>query len=342
MDLTIDLGPFRFIVAFVAALGLSLYFTPMIRKGAIAYGVVDNPDGNLKKHREPVPYLGGIAIYLSFLFALAFTYEFTGEVLGLLLAASIVVMLGLFDDLRVLTPTAKLVGQIVAALVLVKAGIMIRLAFLPEWAALGLTVFWLVGITNAINLIDVSDGLAAGVSSVAGIFLYVVSIWNGHETIAMLTLVLVGATLGFLAYNRPPARIYLGDAGSMFLGFMLGSLAMSPHYTFNHELGALAPVVILGVPIFDTFFVMAVRAIRRIPLMRGSPDHFAVRLRNRGVRAGLVAGGSYAVSGALGGAALLMCISARSTALMILGLLSVAAAIVVVGLWRIGRGPEDH
>jgi UDP-GlcNAc:undecaprenyl-phosphate GlcNAc-1-phosphate transferase len=342
VELNLDLGPFRFVAAFLAALGLSIYFTPVIRKGAVAYGVVDRPDGKLKKHTEPTPYLGGIAVYLAFLFALAFTYEFTGEVLGLLLAASIVVMLGLFDDLKVLTPGVKLLGQIVAALVLVKAGIMIRLAFLPPWFALGLTVFWLVGMTNAVNLIDVSDGLAAGVASVAGIFLYIVSIWNGHTTIAMLTLALVGATVGFLAYNRPPARIYLGDAGSMFLGFMLGALAMSPRYTFNHELGAAAPLIILGVPIFDTFFVMLVRAVRRIPLMRGSPDHFAVRLRNHGVSAGVIATGSYLVTAALGGAALLVCISARETAVWILAVLSVAGGVVLVGFWRLGRGPSAH
>lgn len=339
MDLNVDLGPFRFVAAFVVALGLSIYFTPLIRRGAVAYGVVDRPDGKLKTHRDPVPYLGGIAVYLSFLFALAFTYEFTSEVLGLLLAASIVVMLGLFDDLKVLTPGVKLAGQIVAALVLVKAGVMIRLAFLPPWFALVLTVFWLVGMTNALNLIDVSDGLAAGVASVAGIFLYIVSIWNGHTTIAMLTLALVGATVGFLAYNRPPARIYLGDAGSMFLGFMLGALAMSPRYTFNHELGAAAPLVILGVPIFDTLFVMLVRAVHRIPLMRGSPDHFAVRLRNHGVSAVAIAAGSYVVTAVLGGTALLLCTSARPTALTILVVLSVAGGLVLVGFWRLGRGP---
>lgn len=341
MDLTVDLGPFRYVAAFVAALGLSIYFTPLIRKGAIRYGVVDHPDGALKQHRQPVPYLGGVAIYLSFLFAVAFTYEFTDEVLGLLLAASIVVMLGLFDDLKVLTPGVKLAGQIVAALVLVKAGIMIRLAFLPPWFALALTVFWLVAITNAVNLIDVSDGLAAGVCSVAGIFLYIISIWNGHTTLAMLTLALVGATLGFLAYNRPPARIYLGDAGSMFLGFMLGALAMSPRYTFNHSLGAAAPLIILGVPIFDTFFVMLVRAVYRIPLMRGSPDHFAVRLRNHGVPASVIASGSYAVTAALGGVALWLCSTVRTTALQILAALFVAAVVVLVGFWRLGRGPRE-
>src|SRR5688572_25422998 len=107
----------RFPTAFLAALALSLYFTPLIRRGAIHYQVLDNPDANLKKHREPTPYLGGISVFLSFLFALAFTYDFTAPILGILLSAAIVVMLGLFDDLKVLSPSVKLAGQLVAALV---------------------------------------------------------------------------------------------------------------------------------------------------------------------------------------------------------------------------------
>ena len=339
MDLNVDLGDFRYIAAFLTAVLVGLYFTPVIREGAIRYGVVDNPDGKLKQHERPVAYLGGVAVYLSFLFSVSLTYEFTAEVLGLMLAASIVVMLGLFDDLKVLSPSAKLVGQIIAVLVLVKAGIMIRLTFLPDWAALALTVFWLVGLTNALNLIDVSDGLAGGIACIAGIFLYVVSIWNGHTTIAMLTLALVGSTCAFLAFNRPPATIYLGDTGSMFLGFMLGALAMSGHYTFNHRTAAVAPVVMLGVPIFDTLYVMGVRAVRGIPLMQGSPDHFAVRLRRNGWSAATIATMSYTVAGLLGGLSLSLCLVPERMAVAILVALAVATLLVVLGLWRLGRGP---
>src|SRR5690349_4046987 len=122
MDLTLDLGPARYPVAFLIALLLALYFTPVIRRAAFRYGVLDHPDTRLKQHREPVPYLGGVAIYLAFLFALAFTYDFTHEVLAMLLAASLVFTIGLFDDLKVLPPGVKLLGQLVAAFVLIKAG----------------------------------------------------------------------------------------------------------------------------------------------------------------------------------------------------------------------------
>ena len=340
MDLTLDLGAARYPVIFVMALALSLYFTPVIRRAAIRYNILDTPNTALKTHREPVPYLGGVAIYLAFLFTLAFTYDFTHQVLGILFAASIIVTLGLFDDLKVLSPTVKLLGQAIAAFVAVKAGIMIQLTFLPDWVAFVLTMVWLVGMTNAVNLIDVSDGLAAGVSSVAGMFLYIVALRSGSDTIATLTLALVGATLGFLAYNRPPARIYMGDTGSMLLGFVLGALAMIGHYTFVHRVAAVAPIVILGVPIFDTAYVMGVRAWRRIPLMRGSPDHFAVRLRNHGFPAGRIALIGYTSGLLLGGIGLALCWVSFEVAVALLGFVGVLALAATLTLWKMGRAPQ--
>lgn len=340
MDLVEQLGPLRFPLTFAVALGLSLYFTPVIRTGAIKYGVVDAPDGQLKVHERPIAYLGGVAIYLSFLFALAFTHDFDERVLGLLLAASIVVMLGLFDDLKVLTPRAKLAGQAVATAVLIKADIMIRLSFLPDELAVALTFLWLLGTTNAINLIDVSDALAGGVSFVACGFLAVVALWNDHTGLTVLAVALMGSTLGFLVYNRPPATIYLGDTGSMFLGFMLGALAMSNHYTFVHPWAALAPVLILGVPVFDTLFVMGVRLYLGIPVMRGSPDHFAVRMRRRGFGRWSIAATGMVATATLGGAGLAMCVSAVEVAWGVLSCVALAALTAVVVLLRMGReGP---
>ncbi|MBI4816047.1 MAG: undecaprenyl/decaprenyl-phosphate alpha-N-acetylglucosaminyl 1-phosphate transferase [Deltaproteobacteria bacterium] len=336
----LELGQARYVAVFVVALALSLYFTPVIRRAAISYGVLDRPDEKLKQHQEPVAYLGGVAIWLSYLFALTLLYQLTPEVLAILLSSSIIVSLGLFDDLKVLRPTVKLAGQLVAVLVLVRAGIMIRLSFLPEWLCLILTVLWMVGITNALNLIDVSDGLAAGVAAISGVFLFVIAIWNDSITIAMLTVSLVGATLGFLVYNRPPARIFMGDTGSMLLGFTLGAVAMIGQYTaFSHRVAAVAPVVILGVPIFDTFFVMGARAWRRLPLMQGSPDHFAVRMRRNGVSAARIAALAYAASVLLGVAALLVCRMRLSDALWVLGGVAALATSAVVGLMKLGRGP---
>ena len=246
-------------------------------------------------------------------------------------------------DIRFLDLSAKPVklgGDKLKHPVAVKAGIMIQLTFLPDWVAFVLTMVWLVGMTNAVNLIDVSDGLAAGVSSVAGMFLYIVALRSGSDTIATLTLALVGATLGFLAYNRPPARIYMGDTGSMLLGFVLGALAMIGHYTFVHRVAAVAPIVILGVPIFDTAYVMGVRAWRRIPLMRGSPDHFAVRLRNHGFAAGRIALIGYTSGLLLGGIGLALCWVSFEVAVALLGFVGVLALAATLTLWKMGRAPQ--
>ena len=345
IDLTLDLGAARYPTAFVLALLISLYFTPIVRRAAFKYGVLDVPNTKLKTHKEPTPYLGGVSIFLSFLFALALTVEgnLPPQITGILLSASIIVMLGLFDDLKVLSPKVKLFGQAIAVLVLVKAGIMVQLSFLPGWANLALTFFWVIGITNAINLIDVSDGLAAGITAIAGTFLYIIALMRVPDVIPMLVLPLIGSTVGFLAYNRPPAKIYMGDTGSMFLGFMLGAIAMIGKYTDGHHRVAwIAPIIILGIPIFDTLFVMVVRLIRGIPMMSGSPDHFAVRLRNNGFSAGAIAGLSYLAAVILGISGLVICHFEQQTALTVAGCISFAVILVIFALKKIGRGTAEN
>lgn len=270
----------RSALAFGLALVISLYCTPLMRKAAIRFGIVDRPDGRLKNQKEPVAYLGGIAIYLSFLLALTATLRFDStDVLGLLLAGAIVVILGLVDDFGVLSPGAKLAGQVVAVLTLMNSSIYIKLGFLPVGVAIALSFLWLLAITNAFNIIDVMDGLAAGVAAAAASILFVISIFDGRGTDAVLLAALCGSLAGFLRSNFEPARIYMGDAGSLFIGLMLGSLAMNGSYTSRNVVASLAPVVILGVPVFDMLFVMYVRYRRGLPVMLGSPDHFALRLR---------------------------------------------------------------
>lgn len=264
---------------FLLAVGLCLYLTPIVIRAAIRYDIVDRPDGRLKTHRKPTAYLGGISIYLAFLFSLSLTIKFSEVVLGLLLSGTIVCLLGIIDDMRALSPKLKLVGQAIAVFVLIKSGVSIQVVFLPEVICLGLTFLWLMTTINAFNIIDVMDGLSTAVGITAAGVLFGVALLNGRPMIAVLTIALAGAMLGFLRYNIRPARIYLGDAGSMFLGLMLGALAMVGSYTEHNMLGCIAPVLILGVPLFDTLFVMYIRWRRGQPVIIGSPDHFALRLR---------------------------------------------------------------
>jgi len=322
--------------SFLLAVMIALYATPLMRQAAIRFGIVDRPDGRLKKQAEPVPYLGGIAIYLSFLLALTATLRFESpEVLGLLLAGAIAVILGLIDDFGVLTPRVKLAGQVVAVLTLINSSVYIKLAFLPPPVAIVLSFVWLLAITNAFNIIDVMDGLAAGVASVAAFVLFLVAAWNGRGTSAVILAALCGALLGFLRSNFEPARIYMGDTGSMFIGLMLGALAMNNSYTRSNLVASLAPVVILGVPIFDMLFVMYVRYRRGIPVMLGSPDHFALRLRKWRLSTRQTVLLSYAATLALGILAIAMMLSGPAGALAILATLAAASIALALFLKRV-------
>jgi len=267
------------LLGFVIAFIVSIYGTPIARKAALKFGIVDKPDGYLKSHGEPVPYLGGLSIYLAFLLSLSFTFSFSQEVLGIILSGTLVLILGLIDDLGVLSPQIKLIGQSIAIFVLIKSGIYIKLTFLPFLLQITFTVIWLFVLVNAFNLIDVMDGLSAGVACLSALVLFFVSALNGHEMIAMMSITLCGSLLGFLRYNFRPAKIYMGDCGSLFVGLMLGALAMSGSYSEVNTVAVLAPIFILGVPIFDTLFVSYIRYRRGLSIFKGSQDHFALRLR---------------------------------------------------------------
>jgi UDP-GlcNAc:undecaprenyl-phosphate GlcNAc-1-phosphate transferase len=299
-------GTYLLIITGVIALLLSLHGVPIARRAALKYGIVDAPDGRLKLQKEPVPYFGGLAIYLAFLMSVAFTFEFRQDVLGIILGGTIVVMLGLIDDFGVLTPWTKLAGQLLAVFVLIKSGIRIEIAALPEWLDLTLTVFWMVGLINAFNLLDIMDGLSAGVGAVSASCLLVVALLQGDQTIAVMLVALLGSLLGFLKYNWHPARIYMGDMGAMFIGLLLGAMTMIERYPSDHPLSLLTPVFILGIPIFDTLFVMYVRYRRGLPIFWGSPDHIAIRLRHWGMSVPQIVMTSYVATAVVGIIGLLM------------------------------------
>ena len=267
---------------------------------------MDKPGGHLKKQEEPVPYLGGLAVYLSFLLTTGFIYQYSREVLGILLAGAIIVILGLVDDLGVLSPPVKLLGQLIAATVLIKASIYIKLSILPPWVAVALTILWVMAITNAFNLIDIMDGLASGVGAIAALVLVIINYQSGKELIVPLSVALAGSLMGFLRHNFKPAKIYLGDTGSLFIGLMLAALSMNGAYTRVSLAGVLAPILILGVPIFDMLLVMHIRFRRGIPIMHGSPDHFALRLRKWRLSVEQTVVSSYFVALLLGLAALVL------------------------------------
>ena len=326
---------FLYILTFVLALLLSLYGVPLARRAALHFSIVDRPDGRLKRQAEPVPYLGGLAVYLAFLISLALTFEFRQDVLGLVLGGTLMVMLGLIDDFGILSPMSKLIGQLIAVFVLIRSGIRIEIAAFPDWLDVLLTVVWMIGVINALNIIDIMDGLAGGVGVIACAWLFVVAVLNHDTTVAILLVALAGSLVGFLRYNFYSATIYMGDAGSLFLGFMLGALAMIGKYTVVNPVAILSPVLILGVPVFDTLFVMYVRWMRGIPIFLGSPDHFALRLRQWPLSVSQVVWVSYGVSFVLGGIALLAMFASTETAVLLVGATMLLAVLAAAWLKRI-------
>ncbi len=322
-------------LTFLVAVLLSVYGVPIARCAALKFGIVDSPDGRLKRQGEPVPYLGGLAIYLSFLVSLAFTFEFRQDVLGIVLAGTLIVMLGLIDDFGVLSPGTKLAGQFLAVFVLIKSGIRIEIASLPDWVDLMLTLFWMIGIINAFNLLDIMDGLSAGVGVISAAFLCVVAILNGDQATAFMLAALMGSLLGFLRYNWKPASIYMGDSGAMFIGLMLGALSMIGKYTEGHSVSLLTPVLILGMPIFDTLFVMYIRFLRGLPVFLGSPDHLAIRLRHWGLSVTQVVLLSYLGAGVLGGIGLLVMAVPQDLAVILSGATVVGLAVAAGALTRV-------
>jgi UDP-GlcNAc:undecaprenyl-phosphate GlcNAc-1-phosphate transferase len=269
-----------FLLIFASALVLAIGATPVARRAALRLGVIDRPNSR-KIHVDPIPLMGGVAIYGAFIAALLlFGNRFRlNELFSILVGASLMSFLGLWDDRRGLSPLFKLLGQFLAASLLVITGV--RVGTFPwEVVNVGITLVWVVVITNAFNLLDNMDGLSGGVGAIAAIFFLLLAAMNGQYLVGALSAALVGACLGFLVYNFNPASIFMGDAGSLFLGFVLAAVAIKLRFPDNIEIVTwMVPVLILGLPLFDTTLVIISRLRRGLnPLTTPGKDHVSHRL----------------------------------------------------------------
>lgn len=264
-----------FIATFLIALFTTMFFTPMVIRFASRIGIVDRPNER-KIHTTPIPRLGGASIYLGFVLAMAFAILFAAmfnvhlklmPIFGLWIAGTIVFFVGVVDDIRGLKSLTKLAWQIIAAAIAVYFGVGINfisnpfngLLHLPLIIGVPLTLLWLTGMTNAINLIDGLDGLAAGVTAIAAGTLFFVTLRTHEIGAALILLSIAGASLGFLKYNFFPAKIFLGDSGSYFLGMTLAAASIMGVFKTTLVVALIIPVLILGVPIFDTMFAIGRR-----------------------------------------------------------------------------------
>jgi UDP-GlcNAc:undecaprenyl-phosphate/decaprenyl-phosphate GlcNAc-1-phosphate transferase len=272
----------QFLLIFIVALVFSIVGTPLARRFALASGVVDAPAAR-KVHQEPTPLLGGAAIYLAFIIALAL---FGGrqeirQLVGIVVGATFVSVVGVIDDVRGLRPLLKLLAQVIAASILPLVGLRIQM-FPIEAINIALTIFWIVGITNALNLLDNMDGLSGGLAAIASAHFLLLAAMNtpAQVLVGALSAALLGACIGFVRHNFNPASIFMGDTGSLFIGFVLAALAIKLRFLGNtYVVTWMVPVVVLLVPIFDTTLVFLSRLRRGLnPLTTPGKDHISHRL----------------------------------------------------------------
>ncbi|MCX6555944.1 MAG: MraY family glycosyltransferase [Candidatus Aminicenantes bacterium] len=269
------------VLTFILSFLLTLYGTPLAQRVAFRYQLMDQPDGKLKKQSQPVPYMGGVIVYFAFIFPISLLFNFNQQLLGILFASSILLLVGLFDDFKALTPGIKLLFQIMATYILLKSGITIDLIFFPPWLDVLLSFVWILTTINAFNIIDIMDGLASAVGALMSLTIFIISFYNGDFLVSILALSLSASLAAFLKFNWEPARIYLGDAGSMILGLIIGSLTMMASYTRFNRLAFLSSLFLMGIPLFDLVYVSMLRILKGKTPFRGSPDHFALRLRRK-------------------------------------------------------------
>lgn len=339
--------------AFVVALVSALAVTPGVMWLAFQTGALDEPDAR-KVHKRPIPRIGGLGIYIAFMAAMG--VYLTGAELaedvrqgleGLLLGGTLIVGLGLTDDYFNLPAKAKLLGQIACAALVVAFGVRIDfisdpfgdMLYLDEYVAIPATMFWLVGLTNTVNLIDGLDGLAAGVSTIAAVTIFLVALQQNFILVAVVTAALAGAAFGFLYFNFNPARIFMGDTGSMFLGFMLSGISVIGAVKSAATIALIVPLLALGLPILDTAFAIVRRKLAGVPIMKPDKGHLHHRLLSLGFTQRQAVLLMYVISALLGSSAIAMTEVSPRFALLILAGVIVS---VLYGAKRLGIFQANH
>jgi len=286
-----------FSIAFVVA----FFMTPFVKNLAIKLNAIDVPKDNRRVHKTPIPRLGGLAILAGFIMALIYylimvglnnTEVFNSKIIGLLLGIIIIEIAGIWDDIKPIRAWTKLLFQIVAAAVVVGCGVRIEgisnpfvndgFISLGMWS-IPLTMVWIVGITNAINFIDGLDGLAAGVATISSLSLLFIAVYLNQWQTIVLAAGLAGATMGFLPFNFNPAKIFMGETGSAFLGFTLGTISIMGLVKSYTAIAIIVPLVVLGLPIFDTAFAIIRRVLSGKSPMQADRGHLHHRLVDSGL-----------------------------------------------------------
>jgi UDP-GlcNAc:undecaprenyl-phosphate GlcNAc-1-phosphate transferase len=269
-----------YVLMAATALVFAVVATPFVRRAAWRFGFVDQPSFR-KVHSTPIPRLGGVAIYLGFFAALLLLGNRfrINEVIGILIGATLVSVIGGIDDRNPVNPAPKLAVQVLAAGILVFSGVQVNV-FDAQWLNVVVTIVWVLGITNALNFLDNMDGLSGGIAAIGAAFFLLLAALNRQYLVGVLSAALLGACIGFLFYNFNPASIFMGDSGSLFIGFMLAALGIKLRFPSNMDIVTwMVPVLVLALPIFDTTLVVISRLRRgKNPLTTPGKDHISHRL----------------------------------------------------------------
>ncbi len=337
------------ILAMGVALIISFIATPLVKKLAYKVGAVDVPKDNRRMHDHPIPRMGGLAIFIGCVASILLFADMTRPLQGILLGACLIVAVGVVDDAHPLGAGVKFILQIVAALIAVWHGVIIQtianpLFFgdNPYWNfgvwAVPITVIWIVAVTNSVNLIDGLDGLADGVSTIGAFTMLIIALLMGDLEIAVITAALVGACVGFIPYNRNPAKIFMGDTGSTFLGFMLATVSVIGLFKLYAMISFIVPFIILGFPIFDTVSAFTRRILKGQNPMKADRSHTHHKLIDMGMNQKQAVATLYLVAGVLGLCAVMIVTSGYiKVILSIVALVGVAFTVA-----RIARYPHDH
>ena len=338
------------LIAVFAAAAISFVLTPLVKRMAIRFGFVDIPKDERRMHKHAIPTIGGVAIFAAFLLVALWMCELDRQLLGMLAGSLVIVILGIIDDKYDLNAKLKFVVQILAAAIPVSQGCVIRYISHPfgmfgsSYLNLGIlaipvTIIWIVALTNAVNFIDGLDGLSVGVCSISSLAMAVIALTLGQGREALILAALLGACLGFLPYNFNPAKIFMGDTGATFLGFMLACMSVSGLFKLYAVISFAVPLLVLGVPLFDICFACIRRLWHHVSPMHADRSHIHHRLIDSGFNTRQSVLILYIAASLMGVLAVVVSTSGAGKALMVL------IAVVIVGIVALGlltRSDHKH
>ena len=331
----------KLLLSMVTAGVVTFLMTPPVKHFAEKVGAIDVPKDERRVHDHPIPRMGGLAIFIGFVLSLICFVDVSTQVLGILLGGLIIAVMGAVDDIVSLNAWVKLAGQIVAAIVAIRCGIVFETisnpnAFaeqttivLAHYLTIPLTLLWIVGCTNAVNLIDGLDGLAVGVSTISSVTMLVVALFVAEPSVAIILAALTGACLGFIPYNFNPAKIFMGDVGSQLLGFVLSTVSIIGMFKMHTLITFLVPLLALAVPLADTAFAFFRRIIHGQSPFHADKGHFHHRLLAIGLSQKQAVAVLYGISAVLGLIAVLL----AGSGVLVRTVCAVCAFLIALAVW---------